>query len=149
MLRILEAGLDMLFPKKETIKLSPITVIAGAILSDGKILITRRAQGKSLGGFWEFPGGKLEKESEEQALIREIKEELSLNIAVKDFIADTTYDYHNFSIYLRVYSAVILSGEIKLVDHDMFRWVAKDQLKDFNFAPADIPIIKKMAADEL
>jgi len=100
----------MLFPKKETIKLSPITVIAGAILSDGKILITRRAQGKSLGGFWEFPGGKLEKESEEQALIREIKEELSLNIAVKDFSADTTYDYHNFSIYLKVYSAVILSG---------------------------------------
>ena len=68
---------------------------------------------------------------------------------MKDFIADTTYDYDNFSIYLKVYSAVILSGEIKLVDHDMFRWVAKDQLKDFNFAPADIPIIKKMAADEL
>ena len=120
-----------------------IQVVAGIIYKEDKILITRRKEGKHLAGYWEFPGGKIEKgESPETSLIREIKEELSIEIAVQNHLADSVFDYKEKQIELKGYYAQYISGEVYLVDHDAFEWVYPSELKDYIFAPADIPFIK-------
>ena len=122
-----------------------IKVVCGIIYKDDKILLTRRKKGKSLEGFWEFPGGKVEKEETDTiALKRELKEELGLEISELNYFSENKHDYNTFSIHLVAYKCTALDDPKKLVDHDKFEWVTSNEICNFNLADADKPILKKL-----
>jgi 8-oxo-dGTP diphosphatase len=119
-----------------------ILVVAGIIFNGTDVLIAKRAQNKSQAGLWEFPGGKIEfGESSEECLIRELREELGIEVVVNHFIMENVHHYDKVSIKLQAFHCQYLSGEIELNAHDEVRWVQRHQLKDFIFAPADVPFI--------
>ncbi|WP_020527939.1 (deoxy)nucleoside triphosphate pyrophosphohydrolase [Flexithrix dorotheae] len=127
----------------------PIKVVAGIVVREGEILVARKKPGKSLAGFWEFPGGKMETgETPEQALKRELFEEFSIEVEVGKYIETSLYHYPNISVELMAYHATFLSGEIRLVDHDVFKWVVPEDLNSLNMAPADRPFLEKLLSGE-
>lgn len=116
-----------------------INVVAAAIEKDGKFFCAQRPEGKSLGGFWEFPGGKLEKgESPEQALIREIKEELNSEIQIVSYINEASYDYDFGTVVMKTYHAKLL----ELLEHQNSTWLAPRELSTINRAPVNRPAVK-------
>ncbi len=118
-----------------------VHVAAAVIRNRSKILITRRKSDEKLGGFWEFPGGKLEKgESVQDCLVREIQEELDLLIQTGRIITESLYSYPDFTVKLTAVAAAILEGRIKLRVHDRYRWVKPEDFPLYKFAPADIPV---------
>lgn len=119
-----------------------IEVVAAIICRDDKILVARRKHGKHLAGFWEFPGGKIEGgETSEAGLVREIKEELGIEIHVVAFLAENIHQYTEKTILLKAYNCKYMRGTISLVDHDIVQWVTLAQLKKLQMAPADIPFL--------
>ncbi|SDH10406.1 8-oxo-dGTP diphosphatase MutT [Winogradskyella thalassocola] len=128
--------------------LKSILVAAAIIQKDNKIFIARRSPHKHLGGLWEFPGGKIEEgETDEECLYRELQEELGITINVKEFFMNNIHNYGNITINLKAYFCEIKSGEITLSDHDQYLWVLKNELDNYEFAPADLPFIKVMNAN--
>lgn len=127
-----------------------IDVVAAIIKNgEGKILITQRNFKKSQGGLWEFPGGKIEKgETREEAIIREIKEELTIEINVESYLGEKVFEYPEKSINLIALNCRVKSGNIYLTEHEEARWVEKEELNSFEFAPADIFIVKKLQGIE-
>lgn len=127
-----------------------INVVAAIIKNgEGKILITQRNLKKSQGGLWEFPGGKIEKgETREEAIIREIKEELTIEINVESYLGEKVFEYPEKSINLIALNCRVKSGNIYLTEHEEARWVEKEELNSFEFAPADIFIVKKLQSIE-
>jgi 8-oxo-dGTP diphosphatase len=122
-----------------------IRVVCGIIFKDDKILLTRRKKGKSLEGFWEFPGGKVEKEETDTvALKRELKEELGLEISELNYFSENKHDYNTFSIHLVAYKCKAFDDPNKLVDHDKFEWVMVNELGSFNLADADKPLLEEL-----
>ena len=122
-----------------------IRVVCGIIYKDDKILLTRRKKGKSLEGFWEFPGGKVEKgETDATALKRELKEELGLEISEPNYFSENKHDYNTFSIHLVAYKFKAFDDPNKLVDHDKFEWVMVNELGSFNLADADKPLLEEL-----
>ena len=122
-----------------------IRVVAGVLTRGESFLIARRRRGKSLAGFWEFPGGKLEdNETPEQALVRELKEEFSIDVRVGDYIGQAEYDYEHISIELIAYRASIQTGDFQLTDHDAIEWVTLEEATGYKLAPADIPILRQL-----
>lgn len=120
-----------------------IDVVCGIIFKDDLVLLARRKKGKTLEGFWEFPGGKLEKnETEASALKRELKEELGLEIYDIEFIDVNEHSYDTFKIRLIAYRCKAFSSPIRLTDHDKFEWVDKKDLSKYKIAAADKPFIK-------
>ena len=120
-----------------------IHVVAAAIGKDGKIFCAQRPEGKSLGGFWEFPGGKLEAgESPEQALIREIQEELNSEIEIISFVNEASYDYDFGTVVMKTFHAKLLSGKLELLEHQNSTWLAPHELKSLNWAPVDRPAVE-------
>ncbi|HLR48731.1 MAG TPA: (deoxy)nucleoside triphosphate pyrophosphohydrolase [Corynebacterium sp.] len=119
-----------------------IRVVAAVFCCEDKVLACRKAPGTSLAGYWEFPGGKVESgESSEQALTREISEELSISARVGEKITTTTHVYDFATIELTTYYCEILAGTPQLVDHDETRWVSKEEALALQWAPADIPAV--------
>ena len=120
-----------------------IDVVAAVIQNEeGKILIAQRNLKKSQGGLWEFPGGKIEpNETKEEAIIREIKEEMDIDIESKKFIAQKVFNYPDKDINLIAIECKQIKGDIKLNEHEDIKWVNKNELRNFNFAPADKFII--------
>jgi len=120
-----------------------ITVTAAVIRRDTQILAARRAQGKHLAGFWEFPGGKLEpNETPEQCLARELAEEFGVETRIGKFIGESIYDYGEKVIRLIAYEVCHLNGEFQLHDHDELRWLSPSELHEIEWAPADIPLLE-------
>lgn len=120
-----------------------INVVAAAIEQDGKIFCAQRPEGKSLGGFWEFPGGKLEiGESPEQALTREIKEELNSEIEIVSYINEASYDYDFGTVVMKTYHAKLISGNLELLEHQNSTWLAPNELHTLNWAPVDRPAVE-------
>jgi len=118
-----------------------LKVIAAVISQNEKILIARRKKGKHLELKWEYPGGKLENdENEDDALKRELKEEFSIDASVGRYLVESFYEYGNININLKAYLVESFSGDFKLVDHDMVEWIKIEDIKKYDFAPADIPI---------
>ena len=104
---------------------------------------TKRKPDKKLGGYWEFPGGKVEQdENPENAVKREIKEELGIEIVVNRYLGDSIYNYEFGDINLKGYRCTFISGEISLTDHSEIMWVNIENLYTYNIAPADISLIK-------
>ncbi len=109
------------------------------------IFATKRGYGEFKGG-WEFPGGKIEpRETPEQALKREIMEELDTEVEVGELLDSIEYDYSTFHLSMDCFWCEILSGELVLKEHEDARWLTKDQLKDVEWLPADITLIEKIA----
>lgn len=138
--------------KRESVTKKIIDVAAAVIVKDGKVLAARRAPGKHLEGYWEFPGGKLEEnETPEGCLERELTEEFSISSRVVAYIGESVYDYGEKIVRLLGYEVQHTAGDFKLVDHDELRWLGIDQLASVKWAPADIPLVeqfKAMAATE-
>lgn len=120
-------------------------VIAGLVIKDGLCLIAKRRVGDSLENLWEFPGGKLESgETHEICLQREMAEELEIDIKVGSFFGKSTYEYEFGSIQLFLYWATWQEGEMYLAVHDEIAWVDKETICNYEFAPADIPLMEKL-----
>mgnify|MGYP005757744959 FL=1 len=119
-----------------------IVVVAALIKKDNKILIARRSTGdENLLGKWEFPGGKVETgENEYQAIEREIKEEFELNIHAKSFLTNNVFQYPTKIVDLRLYSCEYVSGNFKLHDHSEYKYIDRNELLNYDLAPADIPL---------
>lgn len=120
-----------------------INVVGAAILKDNKVLAMQRSQDMTLPGMWEFPGGKVEEnETEEEAMIREIQEELNVTIKILEYVNEASYAYDFGTVSLKVYTAEILSGHISLEEHSDGRWLTANELTEVNWAPVDIPAVK-------
>lgn len=120
-----------------------INVVAAAIEKDGLIFCAQRPEGKSLGGFWEFPGGKLEKgETPEEALIREIKEEFDSEIEVISFLNEASHEYDFGIVTMKTYLSKLINGELKLLEHQDSKWLPIEELSELEWAPVDIPAVK-------
>lgn len=120
-----------------------VNVAAAIIINDSKILIAKRPASKFLGGYWEFPGGKIEAgESPENCLHRELAEELDITVKINTFLTEQTYDYGEFVVCLKVFLCTLVSKKIVLNDHDEYQWVKKDDLLSYKLAPADIPLVE-------
>ena len=119
-----------------------IDVVAAVIMKNDLFLIANRSFEDNSQGMWEFPGGKVEEnETFTSALIREIKEELSLNIKVGNIIATIDLNKTDKNIYVHYYYAIILSGQISLNVHSEFKWVPHNQLKSFTYIDGDRHIL--------
>ena len=128
-----------------------INVVA-ALITDGKrVFATARGYG-NYKGWWEFPGGKIETgESPEEALKREIKEELDSEISVDEYIDTIEYDYPEFHLYMRCFWCTLLSGDLTLKEADDARWLDAGTIDSVKWLPADMELIetiKKRLADE-
>jgi len=120
-------------------------VLCGLIIKDQQILICRRKPEKSLGGYWEFPGGKLEEgETYEECLARELQEELDLRVTVKNHFKTVIHQYDLKTIELISYRCETEDAAIKLVDHDQIEWIEVPDLLKWNLAPADVPIAEAL-----
>ena len=119
-----------------------ITVVAAVIRnSRGEIFVTQRGYGE-FKDWWELPGGKAEPgETLEQALKREIREELDTEISVDSFITTIDYDYPSFHLTMHCYWCSILSGNLELKEHEAAKWLAPDELESVNWLPADLILL--------
>lgn len=126
---------------------NPIRVV-GAVFHDGeRILACRKKPGKPLEGHWEFPGGKIEPgETPEQALEREIREELNLIAEVGQKVTTTTYEYDFATIELTTFYCTLVDGDLRLTDHDDTKWVTSTEATHLTWAPADIPAVEAIAS---
>jgi len=125
-----------------------IKVTAGVIKDYDKVLITRRAPEENFAGGWEFPGGKIEvNETPEDCLVRELKEELNIDVSIDKFCTEVTHDYSNISVVLLAYYCTIVDGKIQVSVHDKYKWVNINDLLKFDLLPADIMIAKKVMED--
>ena len=121
-----------------------IRVVAAVICSEDKIFATARGCGE-FKGQWEFPGGKIEPgETPQEALIREIKEELDVKIEVGDLIDTIEYDYPSFHLNMDCFWCNITEGEITLKEAENAHWLSKDELYSVDWLPADIELIEKI-----
>ena len=120
-----------------------IQVVGAAIINDsGELLCAQRGYG-SLKGKWEFPGGKIEKgESDAEALAREIKEELGIEVKVKEMIDENYHEYDSFNVNLKVYKCQYVTGEINDSEHQSLKWIESKKLNDLDWADADKPIVE-------
>ncbi|MBE6487361.1 MAG: (deoxy)nucleoside triphosphate pyrophosphohydrolase [Methanosphaera stadtmanae] len=117
-----------------------IEVVAAIIEKDDQFLATQRGYGQ-FKGLWEFPGGKIDgDETKEDALKREIKEELNCDIDIKRFILTIDYDYPNFHLTMHCFLCELLS-DFTLLEHDDYQWLKKDNLMDVKWLDADIEIV--------
>lgn len=121
-----------------------VRVAAAVIRKDDKIFATQRGYGEFKDG-WEFPGGKIEEgETSEQALAREIKEELDTEIKVGRLIDTIEYDYPEFHLSMDCFWCEIIQGGLKLKEHEAAKWLTKDNLYSVEWLPADVGLIEKI-----
>ena len=122
-----------------------IEVVAAIIVRDGRIFATQRGYGEWK-DWWEFPGGKIEHgETPEDALKREIREELATEIEVDELLTTVEYDYPKFHLTMYCYLCTIISGDLSLLEHEDARWLALDELDCVKWLPADKDVIEKLS----
>lgn len=120
-----------------------IDVVAAIIERDGKILLAQRDNSSDQAGLWEFPGGKVETaESQPQALVRELREELGIIAKVGSFVASNQWQQSERIIRLHAWRVETFSGELQPHCHSAFVWVTPQQARDYSLAPADIPLLE-------
>lgn len=121
-----------------------INVVAAVIRKGDKILATQRGYGEFKDG-WEFPGGKIEPgERPEEALKREIKEELKAAISVGEDLGIVEYDYPNFHLNMRCFMCSLVSEDITLLEHEAMKWLTAETIDTVNWLPADKPMTEKI-----
>ena len=121
-----------------------IRVVAAIIIKNEKVFATQRGYGDFKGG-WEFPGGKIDAgETPEEALVREIKEELDTEVEVIELLDTVEYDYPNFHLSMDCFICNIKSGDLVLKEHEAAQWLTKETLDSVNWLPADLGLIDKI-----
>ena len=121
-----------------------IEVVAAVICDGDKVFATQRGYGE-FEGWWEFPGGKIEPgESHHEALKREIREELDVDIHVGERLCTVEYDYPTFHLTMHCYMASLLDGEIALLEHMAARWLFKAELDEVEWLPADVSVVDSL-----
>ena len=121
-----------------------IEVVAAIIQRDGAYFATQRGYGE-FEGMWEFPGGKIEPdESPEDALKREIQEELGIDITIDKFLCTTEYDYPSFHLTMHCYLCGIKAGKIELREHKSARWLTPAEMGSVEWLPADKDVISRL-----
>lgn len=124
-----------------------IRVAAAVIMADGKIFTAQRGYGE-FEGKWEFPGGKLEPgESPEEALVREIREELGADIEVEKHLGTVEYDYPKFHLSMDCYLCRVPDGRLTLLEHKDARWLTMEQLDDVDWLPASVFVLDWLRKD--
>ena len=119
-----------------------VKVVAAIIIHENKIFATQRGYGEFKDG-WEFPGGKIEPgETPQEALVREIKEELDIEIEVKDFLETVEYDYPDFHLSMDCFFCSIRSGEMVLKEHEAAKWLTVETLDSVDWLPADKGLVE-------
>lgn len=120
--------------------------VAAAIMVDGsRVFIAKRSSTDALPGKWEFPGGKVEeRESPQECLKREMKEEFDIEVAVGDYLGSSFFEYKGVKMELLGYLTKWSAGEIRLKVHDDAKWVDLNELGEYDFASADIPLVEKL-----
>ena len=121
-----------------------VRVVAAVIRKGNKIFATQRGYGEFKDG-WEFPGGKIEEgETPEQALAREIKEELDTEIQVGKLIDTIEYDYPKFHLSMDCFWCEIMQGGLELKEHEAARWLSKEELYSVDWLPADVGVVERI-----
>lgn len=121
-----------------------VEVVAAIIRKEDKLLATQRGYGEFQGG-WEFPGGKIESgETTQEALVREIKEELETIIEVGDLLDTVEYDYPKFHLTMHCFFCTIKSGDLVLKEHEAAKWLTREELDSVDWLPADKGLIEKI-----
>ena len=121
-----------------------IEVVAAVIRKDDKIFTTQRGYGEWK-DWWEFPGGKMEPgETQEEALKREIREELSTDISVDEFLCTVEYDYPKFHLVMHCYMCSLLTDSLHLNEHEAAKWLGREELTSVKWLPADVEIIERL-----
>jgi 8-oxo-dGTP diphosphatase len=121
-----------------------IEVVAGIIKDDDKIFATQRGYGEFKDG-WEFPGGKMEPgETQQQALARELKEELAVDVNVGGFLCTVDYDYPTFHLTMHCFYCSLVGGELTLLEHEAAKWLNMSELHTVNWLPADVEVVKAL-----
>lgn len=122
-----------------------IRVVAAIVVENGRVFATQRGYGDFKDG-WEFPGGKIEAgESPEQALVREIREELDTEIRVERLLRTVEWDYPTFHLSMDCFICKIESGDLHLREHEAARWLDLEHLNDVDWLPADLQLIPEIA----
>ena len=123
-----------------------IEVVAAIIHHEDRILAAQRGYGEFKDG-WEFPGGKVQQgETAEEAIVREIEEELRVTIHPDKFVTTVDYDYPNFHLTMHCFLSTIEAGEIEMKEHEALRWLAPDELDRVEWLPADVEVVEKLKA---
>lgn len=128
-----------------------IEVVAAIIIHDGKILCVQRGPAKYdyISHKWEFPGGKVEEgETKLAALVREIREELHMDISVDAFFTTVNHTYPDFQLTMHSYLCSCPTNELTLTEHSDFKWLSRDKMKDLDWAAADEEILLKVSHQE-
>lgn len=126
-----------------------VNVVAAIICHEGKIFCTQRGYGDFKDG-WEFPGGKVEPgETPEQAIVREIQEELGAEIAVDSFYEQVEYDYPTFHLSMGCYLCHVVSGHLTLLEHEAATWLAPSELGTLDWLPADAGVVERLQRSEI
>lgn len=121
-----------------------IDVVAAVIIRDGKVFATQRGYGEWK-GWWEFPGGKIEEEeTPEEALKREIREELATDIDVGELLTTVEYDYPKFHLTMSCYLCRVVTGSLTLLEHESARWLCRSELYSVRWLPADDGVLNKL-----
>jgi 8-oxo-dGTP diphosphatase len=142
---MLSYGYYLVFVLEDKMKKN-IYVVGAVIVENEKILCAQRGPSKSLPLKWEFPGGKIEaSESPQEALQREIKEEMQCKVEIGDQVEHTVYEYDFGIVHLTTYYCKLVDGRPVLTEHVSMKWLAPDELKSLDWAPADIPAIEKLS----
>ena len=126
-------------------KIDVIQVVAAVFFQNDKVLSVQRAEHKKeyVSLKWEFPGGKVEfGESREEALVREIREELSVDVEDSEFLMTVEHKYPDFHLTMHVYKGVVTKGEITLNEHIALKWLFVDELDQLDWAEADVAVVK-------
>jgi mutator protein MutT len=125
--------------------LQTIDVAAALIFRDGKLLITRRRAEAHLGGLWEFPGGKREpNETFEQCLVRELREELGVEVSVGELFEEVVHAYPGKTVHLKFFVCRLENGEPKTLGCTALKWVGKSELEKYTFPAADARLLDKL-----
>ena len=132
-----------------------VEVVAAVIKKDNMYLGTQRGYGE-FKGMWEFPGGKIEgEESKEEALKREIKEELNAEISVDNYLCTVNYDYPNFHLIMHAYICSLNNDNLELLyhdenelEHENLKWLTLNDIESVNWLPADIEIVNKLKLEK-
>jgi 8-oxo-dGTP diphosphatase len=123
-------------------------VVGAVIVSEGRVLAAKRGPSGSLPNMWEFPGGKVElSESPQQALAREIREELLVDIRVGEEILSTIHEYEFGIVNLTTYYCELPSGIPRLTEHAALCWLSPDEFSCVEWAPADVPAVERVRSD--
>lgn len=121
-----------------------VNVVAAIIMKDNKVFATQRGYGEFKDG-WEFPGGKIEQdETPENAIVREIREELDTEIRADNYLTTIEYDYPTFHLSMKCYICSVVSGSLTLLEHENAKWLSRDDLFSVPWLPADVKVVEAL-----